>query len=90
MASALLQAFGEKRIDLYHDEDLLRDLRWLAISEKQWGYKLEPKRDSEGHGDRAIALAIALPAALDFAMTYSGQSSEPIFSTVYDEWGDVP
>jgi L-alanine-DL-glutamate epimerase-like enolase superfamily enzyme len=75
MASALLQAFRERRIDLYRDADgdrLIDDLGRLTIVEKSFGYKLEASHDpNTGHADRAFALAIALPAALEAAMTYT-------------------
>jgi hypothetical protein len=65
MASATMQVFRERRLDLYRDDELLRDLRRLAIVERAFGYKLEAPHDAQGHADRAFALAIALPAALE-------------------------
>lgn len=67
MASALLQVFTSRRIDLYRDEDLIRDLQRISIVEKPYGYKLEAVRDENGHADRATALAIVMPAALEAA-----------------------
>ena len=53
---------------------------------ERFGYKLEAPHDREkGHADRAFALAIALPATLDFAMQYNGEAFEPSFSSVYDD-----
>lgn len=65
MASAVLQTFRERRIDLYRDDALLADLSKLSIVERSFGYKLEAPADEMGHADRAFALAIALPAALE-------------------------
>jgi phage terminase large subunit-like protein len=63
-ASELLQAFKEKRIDLYRDPTLLADLRTLRIKETQYGYRLiAPKTKDDvatGHADTASALQIAL------------------------------
>jgi len=72
MASVLLQAFRSRKVDLYHDEDLKRDLLRLSIVEKSYGYKLESVSDEYGHADRAIALAIVLPMALEVAEYRSG------------------
>jgi phage terminase large subunit-like protein len=65
MASTLLEASRSRRIDLYRDELLLRDLRRLSIVEKSFGHKLEAVSDADGHADRAIAFAIALPLAIE-------------------------
>ncbi len=70
MASAMLQVFRERRIDLYDDRELIRDLGRLTIVERSFGYKLEANRDPNGgHADRAFALALALPAAMEIAQT---------------------
>jgi len=65
MASALLQVFTERRVDLYHDEVLLRDLQHLNITERSWGFKIDPPRDDYGHGDRGMAFCIALAGAAE-------------------------
>lgn len=67
MASTLLQTFSARRIELYRDEELIRDLLRLTIAEKSYGYKLEAVSDEYGHADRAIALAIALPTAAEIS-----------------------
>lgn len=69
MAKSLLQAFRERIMELYRDEQLLRDLRALSIEEAHagWGYKLTAGRTAEGHADLGIALSIALPPAVDLA-----------------------
>ncbi|MCA9248391.1 MAG: terminase [Planctomycetales bacterium] len=73
MATAMLEAFEGRKIDLYPDKRLLRDLRRLTIVEKRFGFKLESTRDSEGHADTAIALAMALPHATRTALAnYTG------------------
>jgi hypothetical protein len=71
MATALLEVFRERKIDLYDDPQLLRDLQRLTIEEKSYGYRLTSTRDADGHADRATALAIALPGALELAASGS-------------------
>lgn len=60
MASVLLQAFRERRIDLYPEPRLIEDLNKLLIVQKSYGYRLEAPRDKSGHADLATAFAIAL------------------------------
>lgn len=67
MASAILEVFRSRRIDLFDESQLLRDLSRLRIVEKSFGWKLEAPHDGEGHADSAFALAIALPAAVELA-----------------------
>lgn len=66
MASDLLQAIRSRSLDLYRDKELIHDLLRLNLVQKRFGFKLEAARDqATGHADRAIALAIALPDALE-------------------------
>lgn len=60
MASDLLDVFRSRRIDLFNEPGLLRDLRRLTIVEKSYGFRLESTRDADGHADKATALALAL------------------------------
>ena len=62
MATATLDAFRERQIELFPHEQLSADLRALRIVEKSYGYRLESPR-TEGHGDCVTALAIALRSA---------------------------
>jgi len=78
MASALLQAFTRRIVDLWPDEDLKRDLMRVTIVEKAYGYKLESVSDEYGHADRATALALLLPGALEAAGYQGGQMVESI------------
>ncbi len=66
MATAVLQAFRERTIDLLPVPALIADLQKLTIVQNNWGFKLEAPADAAGHADRAIALALALPTALDW------------------------
>ncbi|RMF21842.1 MAG: hypothetical protein D6760_08625 [Deltaproteobacteria bacterium] len=63
MATAMLEAFSDRRIELYRDDDLLRDLRRLRVVERHYGWRLASPRDGDGHGDLATAFALALLAA---------------------------
>lgn len=70
MAAKLLQAFTQRRIDLWNDEELIAGLRRLSIVERpNFGVRLVATRDANvGHCDSAIALSIVLPRALDEAL----------------------
>ena len=67
MASATLDAFTQRTLELYDDPALLADLRALRIVERTQGIRLESPRVSAGsgtrHGDAATALSLALHAA---------------------------
>ncbi len=67
MASAVLENFAERRIDLYPHTQLVTDLRALRVTEKSYGCRLTSPRGPDGHGDTATALALALLAARRFA-----------------------
>lgn len=70
MACSLLECFRDHRIDLYDDDLLIADLLRLTIVEKPYGFKLEATRDEDGHADRATALALCLPWAMDEASVH--------------------
>lgn len=65
MARELMQAFRNRRIAMYPDQQFVADLFRLRITEKSYGYKLDSASDETGHADRAIAFAIVLPVALE-------------------------
>jgi hypothetical protein len=73
MASSLMQAFRDGKIELYDDAALIADLHKLSIEERgPFGLKLTAPADREtGHADRAFALATCLPAALEL-LQYGG------------------
>jgi len=68
MARSVLQIFRNRRIALYPDDGLVDDLHRLTIVEKSYGHKLQATRDERGHADRATALAIVLPTAIDWSV----------------------
>ncbi len=63
MASAILEQFKARNLDLYEDRQLLDDLARLRLVERSFGYKLEATRDASGHCDRGTALALAVLGA---------------------------
>ena len=62
-----LEAFNDRRLDLYPCEPLKTDLYKLRAEEKSYGVKLECKRDKDGHGDTYSAFAVALLLATEVA-----------------------
>jgi len=72
MATAVVDAFRDKAIELYDDPALLADLRKLRIIERSFGFRLDAVRNKQGHADRAIALALALLAARSVSKSIGG------------------
>jgi hypothetical protein len=66
MATATLEAFTGRQLDLYRHEQLIADLQGLRLEEKGYGTRLASPRGPAGHGDCATALALALHAARAF------------------------
>lgn len=60
IASATLEAFNDRRLDLYPQEELHRDLTRLRVEERAYGFRLVSPRDAMGHGDLASAFCYAL------------------------------
>lgn len=88
MASAMMQVFRDRQLDLYPDPQLLTDLGRLNIQDRgAFGLKLTAPADLEhGHADRAIAMSMAMPAALQVAMS-SYAASEPAPVDDSSTWG---
>ncbi|HEX4150130.1 MAG TPA: hypothetical protein VHY20_14120, partial [Pirellulales bacterium] len=63
MATTVVEAFSEGHILLWRHKKLLADLRSLRIELKGNCYKLSARRNSDGHADRAFAMAMAMLAA---------------------------
>src|SRR5262249_45137340 len=63
MASAVLEAFNDRRLELFEDADLRRDLTRMRVVEKSYGFRIESPRDATGHGDMGSAFQLALLAA---------------------------
>ena len=67
MATALLSAFADRRVELFDDPDLKRDLQRLRIEERSFGFRLVAPHDAFGHGDLGTAFSLALLAASELA-----------------------
>ena len=77
-ATALLQVFGERRIALYREESLLRDLSRVIVVEKNYGFRAEfPASDSHGHSDRLAAMLLCLPYAAEISHQQSKTFAAP-------------
>ncbi|MCH8923226.1 MAG: hypothetical protein IIA67_08785, partial [Planctomycetes bacterium] len=63
MATAVLESFNEKMIDLYDHPYLIPDLKRLRIVERANGVRLASPRTSDGHGDCGTALSLAMLSA---------------------------
>lgn len=68
MATATLEAFNDRRVALYEEPNLLRDLHRLRVEERSYGFRLVSPRDEYGHGDMASAFQLALLAASQLAL----------------------
>lgn len=67
IATAVIEAFNDRRIELYEDPDLHRDLTRLRVEERQYGFRLTSPRDEYGHGDLGTAFSLAMLAASELA-----------------------
>jgi len=67
IATTVIEAFNDRRVDLYEDENLKRDLRRLRVEERAYGFRLVAPRDESGHGDLGTAFSLAMLAASDKA-----------------------
>ena len=73
----LMEAFASRCVALYPNADLECDLLRIRVKETLRGFKLTATRDDNGHADRAMALALCLPAALSEASMYAAQPAIP-------------
>ncbi|HWB13409.1 MAG TPA: terminase large subunit [Pirellulales bacterium] len=83
MATATLEAFSERYVDLYQHERLLADLRALRVEERSYGVRLTSPRGPTGHGDTASALSLALLAA-QRAAALAPRVDRPLLAAVYE------
>lgn len=67
IATAVIEAFNDRRIECYPDPDLKRDLTRLRIEERSYGFRLTAPHDELGHGDLGTAFSLALLAASELA-----------------------
>lgn len=67
MATSVIEAFNDRRIQLYEEPDLRRDIEKFRVVEKSYGFRIESPRDATGHGDLGTAFQLALLAAVERA-----------------------
>lgn len=67
IATVLIEAFNDRRLELYEDADLHRDLNRLRVEERPYGFRLVSPHDEHGHGDMGSAFALAMLAAAELA-----------------------
>jgi len=67
MATVLIEAFNDRRVELYPEGDLQRDISRLRIEERAYGFRLVSPRDEHGHGDLGSAFTLAMLAASELA-----------------------
>jgi len=67
IATVLIEAFNDHRLELFDDPDLRRDITRLRVEERQYGFRLTSPRDELGHGDMASAFSLAMLAASELA-----------------------
>jgi hypothetical protein len=68
LATSLLEAFNDHRIELFEHGDLRRDLVKLRVEERSYGFRLVSPTSSDGsHGDAATALQLAILAGSEMA-----------------------
>jgi phage terminase large subunit-like protein len=85
MATCLLEAFNDVRLELYDDADLRRDLTRFRVEEREYGFRIVSPKDEYGHGDLGMAFALAMIAATERAakrvMTAGVLSDRPMADT---------
>lgn len=67
IATTLIESFNDRRLELFDEPDLRRDLSRLRVEERQYGFRLTAPRDAEGHGDVGTAFSLAMLAASELA-----------------------
>jgi len=67
IATAVIEGFNDRRLELYEDPDLRRDLTRLRVEERTYGFRLTSPHDEHGHGDMATAFGLAMLAATELA-----------------------
>jgi hypothetical protein len=67
MATCLIEACNDFRVELYDCPELRRDLTRLRIEERSYGFRLVAPHDEAGHGDLGTAFTLAMLAASELA-----------------------
>jgi hypothetical protein len=66
-ATCCIEAFNDRRVELYEDSDLRRDLTRMRVEERPQGFRMTFPHDSLGHGDLGTAFLLALLASSEIA-----------------------
>ncbi|MEX0938536.1 MAG: terminase large subunit [Pirellulales bacterium] len=77
MTRTLLEVFANRSIELYDDADLTRDLLRLQVVERMTGFRLQATRDENGHCDRGMAFAMALPYVIAWSKALQEHRDAP-------------
>lgn len=67
LATVVIEAFNDRRLELYDDPDLRRDVSRFRVEERPYGFRLTSPKDEHGHGDLGTAFSLALLAATELA-----------------------
>jgi hypothetical protein len=67
VATAVIEAFNDRRVELYPEPDLHRDLTRFRVEERSYGFRLTSPHDEHGHGDLGTAFSLAMLAASELA-----------------------
>jgi phage terminase large subunit-like protein len=67
MATTCIECFNDKRIELFEDGDLRRDLTRMRVEERPQGFRMTFPHDALGHGDLGTAFLLALLASSELA-----------------------
>lgn len=65
LTRTLYEVASNAQLRIFPDEDLERELRRARIKLMSYGYRLEFSRGKEGHGDRVMALGMAVVKAME-------------------------
>ncbi len=89
IATAVVEAFNDRRVELYEESDLRRDLQRMRIEERSYGFRLTSPRDELGHGDLGASFSLAMLATAEVATRPrialgAGFPGEPIDDS--DDW----
>lgn len=89
IATVVIESFNDRRVELFDDADLRRDLRRLRVEERaNNGFRLVSPRDETGHGDSATAFGYALLAASEIAGEQRGLATAYCGGEGHATWKD--
>jgi hypothetical protein len=96
LATAVIEAFNSRLLELYQDVDLRRDVSRFRVEERPYGFRLTSPHDELGHGDMGSAFALAVLAASElaakkrpYASAYSGAPGKGRTTPLDAAWADL-